>query len=67
MINTLEVIILVLLTVALVVTGPLIIAEGATKMIYDAASKAWTDWTNFVDWLYDSIDNLIFGKPGLIP
>lgn len=62
MLNTLEIIILVLLTVALIIAGPLMIAEGVVNITSEAASKAWSDWSNFVDWLYSSIDSIIFGK-----
>lgn len=62
MINTMETIILALLTVALVIAGPLMIAEGVTSIVSDTASRAWEDWTSFVNWLYESIDNVIFRK-----
>ncbi|MCS7102365.1 MAG: hypothetical protein NZ992_00600 [Candidatus Korarchaeum sp.] len=62
MLNTVETIILILLTVALVIAGPLMIAEGVVSIASKAASEAWSDWASFVDWLYDSIDSVIFGK-----
>ncbi|MEM1519968.1 MAG: hypothetical protein QXV05_00070 [Candidatus Korarchaeum sp.] len=67
MINTMETIILVLLTIALVIAGPLMIAEGVTSMVSDAASKAWENWSNFINWFYESIDSVIFGKKETSP
>ncbi|RDD53853.1 MAG: hypothetical protein BA066_02300 [Candidatus Korarchaeota archaeon NZ13-K] len=64
MLNTVETVILILLTVALVIAGPLMIAEGVVDIASSVASKAWNDWTGFVDWLYNAIDSVIFGKGG---
>lgn len=64
MLNTVETIVLILLTVALVIAGPLMIAEGIVNITSEVVSRAWNNWTSFVDWLYDSIDSVIFGKKG---
>jgi len=66
--QTIETILLILITVALIITAPLMLAEGAWKIASEAGTKAWTDvgnawnsWLNFYNWLMDSIDNLLFG------
>jgi|GEM_PF-2219056 len=66
--QTIETILLILITVALIVTAPLMLAEGAWKIASEAGTRAWVDlgnawnsWMNFVNWLYDSLDSIFFG------
>lgn len=63
MLNTAEIIILTLITIALIVAGPLLIAEGAAVIIHDAAVRAWNDFADFNNWLMNAIDQVIFGGP----
>jgi len=66
--QTIETILLVLITVALVISAPLMLAEGAWKIAQEAGARAWVDvsnawnsFNNFLDWLTASIDNILFG------